>query len=175
MELLQFDDIKNLLELSKTEADYPSLTLLEASSLSAIENHLRRTLKADDLVETFPPALLDLPLKALPVNNVVSVVRDSESLTEDDDYLITPYGLAVFLVSYTKPIVVTYNGGYTTLPNDLYRALLMQTAYEWQNRDHIGAISVSNEGGAVQRPELGLLKEVLRILEPYKHPLTGIW
>jgi len=71
-------------------------------------------------------------------------------------------------------MVVVYTGGITEATNSMNRAALLQTAYEFQAKDHIGASSVSAEGGSVQRPELGLLKEVKRILSKDKHPLMVI-
>ena len=70
------------------------------------------------------------------------------------------------------PVSVVYTGGYANdeVPEGLNRASLLQTVYEFQGRDHLGAESVSSDGGVVQRPELGLLKIVKGLLDNYKHP-----
>ena len=78
------------------------------------------------------------------------------------------------MVSLTNAkVVIVYTGGITIVPDAMARAALLQTAYEFQSKDQIGAESVTTDGGSVSRPALGLLKEVKRNLEKYKHPLNG--
>ena len=60
--------------------------------------------------------------------------------------------------------VITYTGGLTVVPAELTRAALLQTVYEYQNKDSVGLENISNQGGSVTKPEIGLLKEVKQIL-----------
>lgn len=177
MIVLQFQDIKTLLGLSKPlEADYTDITLIEKYAVSAIENYIGRTIAYGTYTEEFDYSISDIPLKALPVVSITGITSLEITWQLNVNYLVTFYG--VYLSQKEKPgnkVTVTYTGGYNAPPRDLYRAVLLQTAFEWQSRDHIGASNVTNEGGSIQRPEIGLLTEAKRLATNYIHPLKGIF
>ena len=60
------------------------------------------------------------------------------------------------------------------MPPALSRAAMLQTAYEFQGIDHVAASSVQSEGGSIERPELGLLKEAKKLVVKLVHPLKGM-
>lgn len=179
IELVSYADLKALLDLRETTInDYPSLDLLRTSVTSAIENFLSRSLESIERTETnyigaFKRSGIMLP--AIPVSTISTVTITeagvSTEYTENSDYEITEYGIRLFVSHRNVKIVVVYTGGITTVPGEINRAALLQTAYEFQSKDHIGAESVSTEGGNVNRPQLGLLKEVQRMLVNHQHPL----
>jgi hypothetical protein len=175
MNLVEFSDLKSLLELERDAlTDYPALEVLVDSTKAAIEEHLGREIDYGRRTETIPfyePGSM-LPLKALPVKELVSVTLtpwgSSSSQTVTSAYP-TPYG-ARLSGEVTGAVTVIYKGGLTSVPNWLRRAALVQVAYEFQNKDHIGADLVSIEGGSVSRPALSLLTEVKRMLAAHRHP-----
>jgi len=179
IELVSYAALKSLLGLENAAiTDYPALDLLRPSVTSAIEEYLGRLLESTERTETIyigssKRSMISLP--AIPVTAVSSVTvtigADLETYDENEEYEISEYGLKLSVSLSSAKIVIVYTGGISTVPDAMARAALMQTAYEFQSKDHIGASSVSNEGGSVQRPELGLLKEVRRMLNQYKHPL----
>jgi len=179
MELTSFSDLKTLLELESDEAgDYPSLTLIGGGVNAAISDYTGRDFDIEERVAKIfisgSPSTM-ISLRALPLVSVASVVIESfgtsEELIEIFDFIITSYGLRLLRTFKNCLITVTYSGGIPNTTGLLRRAALLQTAYEYQNKEHIGASYVSTEGGSVTVPEISLLKEVKRVLNGELHPL----
>lgn len=170
--LVSTDKLISLLHLENDIDSYPALLVLIDSVHAKFESHTRRKFSLDDYIETTRQrsSTAMVGLNALPVDVVNSVTVDGIATS---DYEITDYGIE-FRRKLKGWIVVDYSGGIEEAAGDLERAALLQISYEYQNHDHMGAESVSNEGGSVQRPALGLLKEVSSLLKSYKHPLNGI-
>ena len=180
IELVTYAALKALMTLEKAAiTDYPALDELRDSVTSAIEEELDRLLESKERTETiyigaFSQSMLRLP--AVPISSISSVTvtsgTTSDTYDENDEYEITDYGIRLLSSISNVKIVIVYTGGISTVPDAIARAALLQTAYEFQAKDHIGAESVSTDGGNVSRPALGLLKEVKRMLVKYKHPLA---
>lgn len=180
IELVTYASLKALMGLEGTViTDYPALDELRTSVTSAIEEELDRLLESKERTETiyvgsFNQAMLRL--SAVPIASISSVTVtsgiNSDTYDEHDEYEITEYGIRLLSSIANVKIVIVYTGGISTVPDAIARAALLQTAYEFQAKDHIGAESVSTDGGSVSRPALGLLKEVKRLLAKYKHPLA---
>lgn len=183
-ELTSFADLKSLLKLKKLSiTDYPELSVIKASVEAAIEGFLGRSLESISRTESIYISLCAsrmVPLKGLPVATITSItltdnLGEDETLSAPDDYRITPYGIRLSSKVTDMDISVIYTGGYTraptdTLPAEIARAALLQTAYEWQSKSHIGASSVTSEGGSITRPQIQLLKEVKARLYAHRHP-----
>ena len=180
-ELTSFDDLKAFLGLTDAAiTDYPALGIIKPSVEYAIESYLGRELQKIERTETFyvsgPTKMLSL--KALPIDSIsslsITMLDESETL-ESGDYVITKYGLKLLFDLEDAKVVITYTGGigtdYANVPGDIIRAATLQTSFEFQTKSQVGAETVSTEGGTVSRPELGLLKEVKRMLWSYLHPL----
>lgn len=173
IELVGFDQLKLMLELEKTESDYPTLTLIQESVVAAFESYLGRNLSEDKYEESnfvyFPQDIM--PLKALPVKSITSAAIDGVEIT---DYKIRDFGILLGSKVEGVEVVVSYVGGLTSVPDDISRAALLQTSYEYQTHDHIGAETVATEGGMVTTPSLSLLKEVVRLLKNHRHPVNKV-
>ena len=180
IELVSYADLKSLLGLEEALITaYPDLSLIKDSVVTAIESYLDRDLDYGEYQDNqfFNKATAYIKLNALPIESVESVIvkQSGEATTlTADDYMIMNYGLFLYSPSDLSSVSIEYTGGYADddVPTPIKRAALIQTTYEFQSKDHIGASSVTNEGGSVQRPEIGLLKEVRRLLDRYKHPLS---
>lgn len=182
IELVSYAALKSLLGLEEALISaYPGLSLIQESVVTAIESYIGRDLEAGDygMSQFINSPTVQLKLDALPIESVASVTitqdGDDETLTSDD-YMIMDYGLSLYTPVGDCKVTVSYSGGYESedVPAQIKRAALLQTAYEFQGKDQIGASSVSTDGGSVQRPALGLLKEVRRLLDRYKHPLSWV-
>ncbi len=179
IELVTFAELKTLLDLDGTTiAEYPALALLQSSVLSAIESYIGRLLTSEERTEIIyvgnnPSDMISLP--GIPITTVssvtVSIYGDDETLSENSDFVIDEFGIRMLYKFRLAKITIIYTGGLSETNGILKRAALMQTAYEWQGKEQIGASYTSNEGGSVTRPELGLLKEVKRLLNSEIHPL----
>jgi len=179
IELVTYADLKSLLGLTDSAiTDYPALGVIRDSVTAAFDTYLGRAL--DPIARTVtiyvgaqPTAIIKL--NGVPISAVASVsvtiLGDSESYTENEDYEVTGYGIRLLSKVKNCSIAITYTGGMTVVPDAVNRAALLQVAYEFQSKDQIGSESVSTDGGTVTRPVLGLLKEVQRLLDPHKHPL----
>lgn len=184
LELVTFDDIKGLLELNKADiTDYPALNVINGTMINSFEEFLGRQLNSESRTETiwaYSTKKRVIRLPAIPVASITSVTVTSggedESWVETNDYDITGYGIKLLTAIANSKLVVVYTGGLSAVAEEpgLNRAALYQLSYEYQNKDRIGAERVSNEGGSVEIPELGLLKETKRLLKSHRHPLhTG--
>lgn len=178
-ELVSYDQLKAILKLDgATIADYPPLGIIRDSVSVRIEQFLGRVLAEQTLTEiiSLEDSTRMINLSALPISSVTSAQFDdgfgnTTDLTWKSDFRVSNnYGLHTFMPWSNGDLSVTYTGGYATIPEDITRAALQQTVYEYENRDHMGAYSVSTDGGTVSVPELGLLKEVKANLMNYRHP-----
>jgi len=182
IELVSYNDVKAFLNLQgETITEYPDLSLIMSSVTSAIEEYLGRFLTYASYEKRKHLWSIShmVGLEALPVDAVDSVKVTESGVTTvltSSDYDITDYGLYLYTPVSRSLVEVEYDGGYTTdtLPAAISRAALLQIAFEFQTKDHVGASTVSTEGGMTQRPQLGLLKEVQRLLNSHKHPLTWV-
>lgn len=183
LELVTFEELAKLLTLTKTPiSEYPALEVIKDSVILAIEDHLGRSLNNEERTDTqyigkLGRSMIKLP--GIPITAVDSVTVTqagvSESYVENTHYEIRGFGLQMHMMLRNCKIVVVYTGGLSAVSEEpkLNRAALYQTAYEFQGRAHIGAESVSTEGGSVSRPALGLLDETKRMLNKSGHPLKG--
>lgn len=174
--LTDFDELKSLLGLERDDIeDYPALSAIIASVYAAIETYTGRELEYKVRTE-YPQADGTLvALRALPVESIASVTADGIVITADvtarrNDGMQTGR-------MYSGELVVTYTGGlaankpqHASTLAALKRAATLQVMHEFQRKDHVGAESVSNEGGFTRWPQLGLLDEVKRMLNPLRHP-----
>jgi len=182
IELVSYSSLKSFLTLEgETVVEYPALSLIMSSVTSAIEEYLGRYLTYASYEKRVNIRSVNqmIKLDALPVDAVDSVYVTTDGTTTlltSADYDITDYGLYLYTPVSRATVVIEYDGGYTTetLPAAFSRASLLQIALEFQTKDHVGASTVSTEGGMTQRPQLGLLKEVQRLLSAYKHPLRWV-
>ena len=90
-----------------------------------------RPLEAADHTETFDGGLASLWAEHTPINTITSITEDGTVLAADDWTMYPERGKIVRLAGgypirwrTTKPraIVVVYNGGFTTVPDDLRKA-----------------------------------------------------
>jgi len=173
-ELCTFEQLAALLGLTKTPiSNYPALALIKTGIEAAIENYCGRGFESKERTESFyitgPTSMIKLI--GLPISSVDSATVTIDETEGSLDYIITEYGLKASETLENALVEVTYTGGLSALPDDLNRAALYQTTFEFLQKDQLGAESVTTEGGTVSRPELGLLKEVKRLLNKYIHPL----
>ncbi|RLI66164.1 MAG: hypothetical protein DRO88_02540 [Promethearchaeia archaeon] len=180
VELVSFSELKNVLGLEGDTIDeYPALAIIREGVTSAIEEFIGRELTQKEREETIyvgKTFTSMIYLKALPVHSVSSIIIDSwgEEITlSDSDFQIVKYGVELLSSINRSKVKVTYTGGLIDedVSARLNRAALLQTIYEFQTKEHIGATSVYTDGGSVSTPELGLLKEIQRMLTSEIHPL----
>lgn len=180
IELVSYDDLQDLMGLGESAiSDYPALVILRDSVRIALEEYTGREFESmarTESIYVLGPTTM-IMLKALPVASVASLIvtisQTSETYEQYDDYEITNFGLQLLSSIQNATIAITYTGGFTTatVPDNISRAAILQTTYEFQSKEHIGATSVTNEGGTVNRPQLGLLTETKRMLASQVHPL----
>lgn len=180
--ILAYSDLKAVLKLQENSvSSYPDLEILAPLVQATVESYINRKLEFGTFIEEVSLYNTNrVPLKALPINNIISVTARNPGFSDISITGFITYEYGIML--YPKPTVhyrdiiatVNYRGGYdgvnTLVPKDIYRALLLQTAYEFRRLPDIGANTIPGEGGTISYPELGLLEEVKRTLAPYQHP-----
>ena len=173
------NDLKPFLDLEGASiSDVQGLSVIADSAHDAIESYIGRKLVSSKAERTDTGNELlktkFLFLEYFPIASITSVTIDG-TLLGSDDYIIRPFGIELKSGSIQNlDWTIIYQGGFDgTVNADLVRAELIQVAYEYQSKDHVGAESVSTEGGSIRRPEIGLLKEVKRILDAgYSSPVV---
>jgi len=168
VELVSFDECKGLLGLVKNQSDYPDLHIIRESVVASIEAYTRRRFSCKHRQYNFfvmcPQKMIELA--AIPLKTVAKVEVNGEAV----GYKITCYGILLDKPIKEKNLVIDYVGGISEVTPQLKRAALLQTVYEYQNKENIGVTSISNDGGSVTIPELSLLKEVKQLLIDFIHP-----
>ena len=178
LDIVDFDQLKALLGFGKGESDYPALETLELRVAAAVQGYLRRELELKERTEVITmmnPSDM-LMLKALPVASVSSVSLNNfgdVTTLAADEMMAVSFGLQLALAIGPGVATVVYNGGYKNadIPDGIRQAATTQIAYEFQTKDHIGAETVSTEGGTKTTPSLQLLPEVKRMLDSFRHPM----
>lgn len=164
--------LKDRLRLEKANlSDYPVLEDVIASVYAAFENYLQRHLEygaKEEIDYQFDRTMIGL--KALPVESITTIIDSYGNVVDVDNYEITEYG-ARLLMPMNGKLTIDYVGGLSVAPDDLKRASMYQIISEYQRRDNPDSEYISGEGGSVTRPQLGLLKEVVRLLKPFIHPM----
>lgn len=174
LDFAPFASLKALLQLEKAAiTDYPQLGKVVDRVKQAFETYLGYHLDLDDYTYSFfqNTATRFIYLTALPIVTVDSVVID---LVEWSDYKITDHGIMLPTKISAASVTTTHNGGYdsTNYPPAIEKAAVTQVCYEFGSVDNIGSTITTTDGGTVQRPELGLLKEVQRMLTPFQSPAS---
>ena len=164
-------DLKPFLDLdSDTIDEVTGLSGIADSAHSAIETYIGRLVSSSLSTRTDTGNEMSktrfLFLEYFPISSVTSVTIDGTEV-DSSSYVVRPFGIEL-KTGTTSGVdwTVVYEAGYDgTVDPQLIRAELLQVSYEYQSKDNVGASSVSNEGGSVQRPAIGLLSEVKRILD----------
>jgi len=172
--IVSFADLKAYLNLSKdTIDDYPALAVNVDLVHAALEDYCGRYIGEEEInveesYHEFDSTKI-VNLKHLPITAINSFkVNDVE--IDIGSYTVGKYGLVTRFDISDAHVYIDYDGGYEDIPTALYRAELIQIAYEYQTNDHIGATDVSTDGGSVSTPAIGLLSTVKQLLNPYIHP-----
>ena len=143
MALCTADDVEYRLggvSFTTTEA------VLVGELIDAAQGHMERiaarTLESASRTETFDaPESPMIWLENTPVTAVASVVVDGTTLTVTDDYLYTSSGRITRVANgiprhwatrKAQTVVVTYTGGYVTVPEDLKDICARVAARAWQ-------------------------------------------
>lgn len=170
--IVEYDDVRALLDLEKSQDKYPELQVILEQVSAALENHCQRIFEYDEHSETGYLDGHDIPLRALPLASVKSVTIDGKSQV----FWRARGDRISFRGHQEGSYKVVYRGGFDEIPADVKRAAVLQACHEYQRKDQIGATAVNTDGGSVQyQGQVTLLKEVVRLLAPYRNYALGGW
>ncbi len=124
------------------------------------------------------------PIESIASFDLKSNEAEGRIAQSDISYLIGPQKsiieLAVPLGSSCQAARVTFTGGYVLpgatpaagqkpLPDEIEQACIDQVVYWYQNRQRVGLLSTSGEGGSAQQMKsLDLLPHVIAVLKKYE-------
>lgn len=177
-ELCSWEELRTALSLEDAAIDdYPDVRDARLRVAFALEAHLGRLFEPKERTESISVGTNSTRMIYLPGTPVASVssvtVRTRyETLTlSEDDYMVVNYGIKLWGFVMNSEITVVYTGGLVEIPGSFNRASLIQTVYEYQGKENMGATSVSMDGGSVTTPEIQLLKTVKAAVKGEHHPL----
>lgn len=179
----------------KDAEDDSSMTLAIQGLQGRFDGHCsRKFLYSAAEVEFMDGNRFSLALRRFPIESVSTVHVDTDQLWETDTLLDSDgyrvnkaQGLVFYGTSEGKRwpaglqnIRVVYSGGFVKADGTasanvdaqdleaLKAAFLMQLAFEWRNKAHLGQQSMSAQGVSVNLAPAKLLPEVSEILEPFR-------
>lgn len=157
MALCTQTDVEQRLQIDFTNNADPVCAVLIAAVQGHIEREVGRAVEAAARVETldWPPGSY-LWLKWTPVNSITSVVVDGTTLTAVTDYIfdsvtgrlarVSSGYLTGWSVYKPASVVVTYNGGYATVPLDLRDLCANVAARAFQTGAAYAALPAGSDG-----------------------------
>lgn len=128
MALCSFSDVETIVQLDLGTSIQTSLTnSIIPFADTTIKNYVGFDIEAADQTEVlFGNNMREIQLKHVPVNSVASVTEDGNALTQgnDEEYVFHSNGrlervLGRWSGAKPKNITVTYNAGYSTIPDDI--------------------------------------------------------
>jgi uncharacterized phiE125 gp8 family phage protein len=175
-DLTTVEKVRSYLKLPDLEDD-EWLTELVTQASQEVKTALGRDILAADYTHAFDgDDEQEIVLRQYPVQTVTSVSVDgtavpARTVVSEGGWVLS--GDAVHLVGYrftrgTQNVVVVYRAGYAAVPDDLERAVILQAALAYSDRDRFGKQSVNLNGESVSFNG-GLVKSVIDgILDRYR-------
>ncbi len=164
--------VQNILQTVFDNQPEPVISDLISRASAVVESYCNRTFEAETgLVETLDGnGHAILRLAKTPVTVITSIVEDGTTLTAADDFLFYPNGELVrgngkserLWTFYRQAVVITYDAGFSTLPEDLEHAVASIVARWFQvgaayaaAPDNSGAVkSISLDGSdSIEYPD----------------------
>jgi len=142
----------------------------------AVQKSLGQRIKDASYVERFKAQGSTIFLRKRPITSVTSIRRrylrsmDWSNLLVDDYYFEAEPGYIECYVDLTgSELEVTYTAGYSTLPEDLRQAILMQAVmFAYQDLEVYGS-------GDSNAPGIGYIQEMVnKLIAPYRQGAT-VW
>lgn len=180
--LTSLDDLKEYIGLTTGDHDLLLENLIDRAT-DLFETYCDRKFAAAAYTEYHDGRGLDkLFPKQWPVNSVTSIHDDSDwtwgadTLIDAGDYRIAHDGYIQMKTSTfsddVQNVKIVYNGGYSTIPEDLAQACIEQAAWMFKQSPEgsalLGVSAKSFPDGSVSYTTRDLLSQVTLVLEKYR-------
>lgn len=142
------------------------------------QSYCGRNFVAQDYIEYYDGQGRDvLFLDNYPVNSVASVYDDtdwewnSEDLIESTEYKIADKRFIVFdtlLSNARQNVKVTYNAGFSSIPDDLQQACIEEVGRKIKHRTDFDEVNKTLSDGSVVYQDQNFLPQTVKVLNKYR-------
>lgn len=177
--------VKQALKIDSGDNDHDNeIEALINACYLMLEAYIHHPLKAADYTEYYDgDSTNSLVLRKYPINSVASIYDDvtrewaADTLIESTDYVIDNeeqigsvrlFQNTIIFSSGVKNIKITYNAGYTTIPNDAARACIMLVSYYFNRQGSEGMTAQSIGGKSESYTDEALPLYIRQMVNKYK-------
>ena len=192
MKLISRANLKTYLSIAATTYD-DLLDLIISQTSARLQKYLNRKLKKQEYTEYFniPISRKTFNLRAYPIDlteDFTVTQYDVEDTINVDYFVYEDKGIVQYYTERTrcsepKCMKFVYTGGYEELytdseyvldvPDDIQRAAMIQSAYDFKRRKDIGLTTTTTPDGSISKANDTLLPEVVDILKSYRNRSVG--
>jgi len=177
-------DIKKILETESAKHDdlIDALILFVESAFKTLSNNLIDSATLTEKIKVTNGN--EIVLSRCPVTAIVDLDITEGDYTQDidsDDYIVYKNGVIKFDCRFTGTVKIEYTAGYSTVPEDIKTAVILQVMVLLKKKSRLGLASLGKRGEATSfireryvHQDKPWLPDFLAVVELYKNPVENM-
>lgn len=178
--LISLDNVKKFMSMTGSTNDTDDLLEDLINRVSILfESYMDRNILTREYTEYFDGKGESILFPKQPYISTISGVWDdydwewnTDDLVDSTDYKIVDNTFVVFkttsLNDYTQNVKIIYSAGYSTTPDDLKQACIVEVSRMYKNKDSVDITSKTLSDGSVSFYDKGFLPLTTMTLNKYK-------